>query len=235
MFFEGWVYGLFCHLTRGYVQRVRVRPDIFLYRLTVGTAPSHLSQGWRISLIIRREGDGVVGPHWLVLVLFFFFFFNQHVQEPVPILLCRSARRLVAFRYRPSLSLALISNFHFLYFGRSWSLSLRVFFVFCCFIICFIPNAQSSKTVIDCTRSSVGHRSIQQFPHRDEPNREFSFSFLPASFYTHAHNWRVRRDLLPWWIVFDTYRRQINKNTATDAMKRNSNFHFCFLFSSVHQ
>lgn len=79
MFFERWVYRLFCHLTRGYVQRVRVRPDIFLYRLTVGTAPSHLSQGWRISLIIRREGDGVVGPHWLVLVLFFFFFFNQHV------------------------------------------------------------------------------------------------------------------------------------------------------------
>lgn len=168
---------------------------------------------------------------------FSFFFFNQHVQEPVPILLCRSARRLVAFRYRPSLSLALISNFHFLYFGRSWSLSLRVFFVFCCFIICFIPNAQSSKTVIDCTRSSVGHRSIQQFPHRDEPNREFSFSFLSVSFYTHAHNWRVRRDLLPWWIVFDTYRRQINKNTATDAMKRNSNFHFCFVLvrSSINK
>lgn len=77
MFFEGWVYGLFCHLTRGYVQRVRVRPDIFLYGLTVGTAPSHLSQGWRISLIIRREGDGVVGPHWLVLVLFFFFFLTN--------------------------------------------------------------------------------------------------------------------------------------------------------------
>ncbi len=114
-----------------YVQRARVRPDVslflFLVRDATGDGP-HLSQSWRISLIIGREGDGVVGSHWLALGSLF----PTNAQAEAESLASffnfafLLARRMEIGRvsHHPTFSLFLLSQLLFLFVSptRSWSL-----------------------------------------------------------------------------------------------------------------
>lgn len=116
-------------------------------RLAVGTAPPYLSQGWRISLIIRREGDGVVGPHWLVPLLKP----TRTSQSLFDLILSARVGDWSRFATQSSLSLILFSYFHLPLFGRSQ------FLFFCVFLV-----SSNRPKLIDCIRSFDGHRSIYQ-------------------------------------------------------------------------
>ena len=90
-------------------ERARSSKHLLFFSLFhCGDGP-HLSQCWRISLIIGREGDGVVGPHWLALCP---FSFNQRKFSLFLFLILElGAWRLVVFRIQPSSSIQFFFRF----------------------------------------------------------------------------------------------------------------------------
>lgn len=99
-----YIYLVFCHFN-SCVRPERARSSkrlLFFPPFHCGDGP-HLSQCWRISLIIGREGDGVVGPHWLARCP---FSFNQRKFSLFLFLILElGAWRLVVFRIQPSSSI----------------------------------------------------------------------------------------------------------------------------------
>jgi hypothetical protein len=105
-----YIYLVFCHFN-SCVRPERARSSkrlLFFPPFHCGDGP-HLSQCWRISLIIGREGDGVVGPHWLARCP---FSFNQRKFSLFLFLILElGAWRLVVFRIQPSSSIQFFFRF----------------------------------------------------------------------------------------------------------------------------